>query len=158
MDDDIEYVPHPAAKKIAAKVPCPRPRPAIQVKAERSAKPMPIAAPVKAKAKAKHLNGNNVQMSNLPEFAQTKWRTTFLPTLYGKFFTSDQLFNGFYKDSDQFVTLFQSIIQEVYPDIDYNVTSSDSIHFLVRSNFMLCFSFTLTLMKLNLSFFNKLGI
>jgi len=78
-------------------------------------------------------------MSDLPEFAVEKWRDTFLPTLYDKFFTSDQPFEGFYKGSDRFVALLQGIIKEVYPDVDYEVTSSDSIHFLVRHFYLLTY-------------------
>src|SRR6266446_3598250 len=82
--------------------------------------------------KTKHLNGNNVRVSDLPEFAQEKWRETFLPTLYDKFFASGQPFDGFCRGSDQFIALLQGVIEEVYPNIDYEVTSTDSIHFLVR--------------------------
>jgi len=80
----------------------------------------------------RRMNGNNVRMSDLPEFAQEKWRETFLPTLYDKFFTSDQPFDGFCRGSNQFVALLQALIREVYPNVDYEVTSTDSIHFLVR--------------------------
>ena len=86
----------------------------------------------KTKIKAKRLNGNNVRVADLPEFAQRKWRDTFLPTLYDKFFASDEPFDGFYRCSNEFVALLQSIVEEVYPDVDYEVNSSDSIHFLVR--------------------------
>ena len=51
--------------------------------------------------------------------------------LYDKFFTSDQPSNDFHKGTDEFVTLLQVVIEEVYPEIKYKVTSSDSIHFLV---------------------------
>lgn len=83
------------------------------------------------KTKPKRINGNNVRISDLPEFAEAKWRDTFLPTLYDKFFSSDQPFDTFTTGSDQFVALLQVVIDEVYPDIEYKVTSSDSIHFLV---------------------------
>ncbi|KAF8073481.1 hypothetical protein FPV67DRAFT_1409912 [Lyophyllum atratum] len=58
-------------------------------------------------------------MSDLPEFVREKWRTTFLPTLYDKFFTSDQPFDTFCKGSNEFVTLLQVIVEEVYPDFEY---------------------------------------
>lgn len=77
------------------------------------------------------MNNNNVRVTDLPEFAQKKWRDTFLPTLYDKFFALEEPFSGFYKGSDEFVALLQSVIKEVYPDVDYEVNSSDSIHFLV---------------------------
>jgi len=123
-DSEEDYIPHPS-KKI--------PRP-VHVKAEKRNKDsLPTKTTVTGvKTKTKRLNGNNVRMSDLPKFAEAKWRDTFLPTLYDKFFASDQPFEGFYKGNDQFLALLQGIVEEVYPDIDYEVTSLDSIHFLVR--------------------------
>ncbi|KIM39261.1 hypothetical protein M413DRAFT_29440 [Hebeloma cylindrosporum] len=134
-DKEEDYIPHPAVKKVAAKIPHPvrvkatkRNEVSVPVKIE---KPTNDSLPAKtAKAKRKRLNGNNVRMSDLPEFAEGKWRSTFLPTLYDKFFASDQPFDAFYKGSDQFVALLQAIIEEVYPDVEYKVTATDSIHFL----------------------------
>jgi hypothetical protein len=123
IDEEEDYIPHQASKKFAAKTQRPQ---AVITKREN-----PVTA-VTVKTKTKHLNGNNVRMSDLPSFAIGKWRDTFLPTLYDKFFTSDQPFEGFYKGSDQFIGLLQGIIVEVYPEINYVVTASDSIHFLVR--------------------------
>ena len=99
---------------------------------------------VTVKTKAKCLNGNNVRMTDLPEFARENWRDTFLPTLYDKFFASDQPFDGFCKGSEKFTALLQCIVEEVYPDIDYEVTSSDSIHFLVRF-YLLIFIFVISI-------------
>ena len=126
-DEEEEYVPHPVAKKAAARIPCP-----VHVKSENYNESSMPAVTLKTKIKAKRLNGNNVRVANLPEFAQRKWRDTFLPTLYDKFFASDEPFNGFYRCSDEFVALLQSTVEEVYPDVDYEVNSSDSIHFLVH--------------------------
>lgn len=42
---------------------------------------IPVEIAVATQTKPKHLNGNNVQMSDLPGFAEEKWRDTFLPTL-----------------------------------------------------------------------------
>ena len=92
----------------------------------------PVRVKTAVVVKAKRLNGNNVRMSDLPKFAEGKWRDTFLPTLYNKFFTSNEPFDAFYKGTNEFVALLQVIIEEVYPDIDYKVTSSDGIHFLVH--------------------------
>jgi hypothetical protein len=138
MDDhdehsEEEYVPHAASKKLAVKT-SHASHHGPQVKAEQCNKDSLRTKTVTRalKTKVKRLNGNNVQMSDLPEFAREKWRDTFLPTLYDKFFSSDQPFEGFYKDSDKFVALLQGIIEEVYPDIDYEVSSSDSIQLLVR--------------------------
>jgi hypothetical protein len=102
-----------------------------------------MPATVKKKTK-KYLNGNNVRMADLPEFAQENWRNTFLPTLYDKFFASDQPFDGFCKGSEKFTALLQCIVEEVYPDIDYEVTSSDGIHFLVRLYSALTLAYHLT--------------
>jgi hypothetical protein len=52
--------------------------------------------------------------------------------LYAKFFASNQPFDTFTSGSDQFIALLQGVVEDVYPDIEYKVTSSDSIHFLVR--------------------------
>ena len=150
---DDDYDPRQGVKNVAANIP-----PRVRTKAEkckeepRPVKPWkpkndPVAAPTKAgkpkndsipvktviagKMKPKRLNGNNVRMTNLPEFTKQKWQTTFLPMLYDKFFASDQPFDTFNIGSDQFVDLLQAVINEVYPDIEYKVTSSSSIHFLV---------------------------
>ena len=123
---DEDYVPHPATKKVATKIPHP-----VQVKAEKHKKIKTAAVKSVKTTVTKRLSGNNVRMSDLPKFAQEKWRGTFLPTLYDKFFASDQPFDGFHKGSDHFITLLQTIVKEVFPDINYKVTSSDSIHFLV---------------------------
>jgi len=86
---------------------------------------------VTMKTKLKLLNGNNVQMFDLPEFAGEKWWACFLPTLYDKFFSSNKPFDAFYLGNDTFVAMLQAIIEEVYPEVKYKVTSSDSIYFLV---------------------------
>ena len=70
-------------------------------------------------------------MSDLPEFAKKKWHTSFLPTLYDKFFTSNKPFNAFFLGNDTFVAVLQAIVEEVYPKVEYKVTCSDSIYFLV---------------------------
>ncbi|KAF7762481.1 hypothetical protein Agabi119p4_9074 [Agaricus bisporus var. burnettii] len=82
------------------------------------------------KEKTKQLNGNSVRMADLPEFATMKWRDTFLPTLYDRFFTSSNPFSNFSVSSPAFVGILQDIINEVYPEANYIVTASDSIHFL----------------------------
>lgn len=106
----------------------------MPVKVEKSREDAPLVkTTVATKAKPKRLNGNNVRMSDLPEFAEAKWRDAFLPTLYDKFFASDKPFDAFAKGSDQFVALLQAVVVEVYPDIEYKVTSSGGIHFLVRN-------------------------
>ena len=158
---DDDYDPHRDVKNVAANIP-----PCVRTKAEKREKPGPVkprkpkndpvAAPAKAgkpkndfipvktviaeEMKPKCLNGNNVWMTNLPEFAKQKWWTTFLPTLYDKFFASDQPFDTFNISSDQFVNLLQAVINKVYPDIEYKVMSSSSIHFLVHCfpQFYLC--------------------
>ena len=101
----------------------------VEVKAKKN--PMLGKTVVTVKTKLKHLNGNNVRMSDLPEFAGEKWRARFLPTLYDKFFSSNKPFDAFYLGNDTFVTVLQAIVEEVYPEVKYKVTSSDSIYFLV---------------------------
>lgn len=102
------------------------------VKEQKSKKiPVPVKTEVAVKTKPKRLNGNSVRMSDLPSFAEEKWRSTFLPTLYDKFFASDRPFDTFCVGSDEFVALLQEVVEEVYPEVKYKVTSSDAIHFLV---------------------------
>lgn len=134
-DEELEYVPHPAAKKVTAKLKPEIPRPANDARVKSQKHEKDQASTVKNKTK--RLTGNNVRISDLPEFAQAKWRQIFLPTLYDKFFASSQPFDGFCRGSDQFVALLQDIVEEVYPDVDYEVTSVDSIHFLVS---FLCYT------------------
>ncbi|KAF9554567.1 hypothetical protein CPC08DRAFT_766634 [Agrocybe pediades] len=86
--------------------------------------------PIHAKAKSRRLNGNNVRMADLPDFALAKWKKTFLPTLYTTLYTSDNPFDGFYKGGHTFISLLQNILQHVYPDVNYKVTAHDSVHFL----------------------------
>ena len=125
-DEEEEYVPQPAVKKASRVQVKPRAE-----KPNKSSKPVTTDVTVTLK-KAKRLNNNNVRTTDLPEFAHGKWRDTFLPTLYDKFFSSNQPFDGFNKGSDQFITILQSIIKEVYPDVDYELTPADSIYLLVR--------------------------
>jgi len=138
LTDEEEYVPHPAAKKITAR------NVTTKKAAERK---IPVKVKVEnldrqandtmatAKMTRCRLNGNNVRVSDLPEFAQGKWRETFFPTLYDKFFVSDQPFDDFFRGSDQFITLLQTIVEEVYPNMHYEVISTDSIHFLVHFHY-----------------------
>jgi hypothetical protein len=129
--EDSDYVPHPALKKAAAKISGPvRVKVAAKCKVEEPKDEATVTTKTRIKG-PKRLNGNNVRMSDLPEFAAAKWRDAFLPTLYDKLFTSDQPFDAFAKGSDQFVALLQAVVEEVYPDIKYKVTSSGGIHFLV---------------------------
>jgi hypothetical protein len=41
--------------------------------------------------------------------AAASWRSRFLPTLYDKFFTSNQPFNNFTQNNDQFISLLQTV-------------------------------------------------
>jgi hypothetical protein len=73
-----------------------------------------------------------MQVSDLPDFAQDKtWRKTFLPTLYDKFFALHDPFSQFLKGSKAFLSLLQTMVEEVYPDVTYKVMASDTIHQLV---------------------------
>jgi hypothetical protein len=122
-DDEAnsDYTPHPAGKKVSTKTT----RHPVLVKVEKYKKTK------KSESNIKRLNNNNVRISDLPEFTQRKWRMIFLPTLYDKLFTSSQPFDNFLQNSDQFIALLQTIIKEVFPDINYEVTSSSSIQYLV---------------------------
>ncbi|KAF8156945.1 hypothetical protein B0H34DRAFT_770560 [Crassisporium funariophilum] len=48
-----------------------------------------------------------------------EWRKSILPTLYDKFFSSKDPYSQFFKGSDAFVALLQSIIDEVFPGFTY---------------------------------------
>lgn len=76
LTDEEEYVPHPAAKKVTArnniakkaverKIP-------VKVKVEMSDRQANETVAT-AKRTRRRLNGNNVRVSDLPEFAQGKW-------------------------------------------------------------------------------------
>ena len=148
-DKEEEYAPRAAAKKAAVKIPPPVRVKAVKhkeesmpVKAQMSKKGSVVKTAVAVKAKPKRLNGNNVRIYDLPGFAETEWRGSFLPTLYDKFFSSDKPFDAFYHGSNQFVALLQVIIEEVYPNIEYTVTSSDAIYLLVSHFFSLSSQFS----------------
>jgi len=102
--------------------------------------------------KYKPLNANQVRTSDFPEFARTKWRSTFLPTLYEEFFSSSEPFDAFCKGSNKFIALLQDTVTRVYPDVDYEVTGLDSIHLLVCS-FAWLQLVELSLTKLYMSFY-----
>ncbi|KAF8810007.1 hypothetical protein BYT27DRAFT_7209634 [Phlegmacium glaucopus] len=99
--EEEEYAPRAAAKMVAVEIP-----PLVRVKTEKHKEDsMPVKAQmskkgsvvktaVAVKSKPQCLNGNNVQMSHLPEFAEAEWRGSFLPTLYDKFFSSDKPFDA----------------------------------------------------------------
>ena len=79
-----------------------------------------------------HSNSHNVWVGDLPNFAQDQtWKRTFLPTLYDKFFTSHDPFSQFLKGSEVFLSLLQTTVEEVYPNVMYTVMASDTIHQLV---------------------------
>ena len=80
----------------------------------------------------KRISSHKVRVADLPDFAQdSSWRTLFLPTLYDRFFASDEPFAKFIKGSKSFTEFVQSNISLVYPKIGYKVTSTDAIHSLV---------------------------
>jgi len=141
-DEENEYAPH------AVKIPCAvhiktekHKEDSIPVKAQMPKKGSVAKTAVAMKSKPRRLNGNNVQMSDLPEFAEAEWQGSFLPMLYSKFFSSDKPFDTFYHGSNQFVALLQVIIGEVYPNIEYTITSSDAIYLLVSHSFVLSSQF-----------------
>jgi hypothetical protein len=71
-------------------------------------------------------------MNDLPDFiTQSIWRKKFLPTLYDKFFTSNEPFAQFFKASDTFIALLQEIVDEVFPTSSYEANTSDALHQLV---------------------------
>ena len=78
----------------------------------------------------KHSN-SNARITDLPDFAQEGWWKVFLPTLYDRFFMSDEPFAKFIKGSQPFIAFIQANIGLVYPQINYKVATTDAIHFLV---------------------------
>ncbi|KAF5318667.1 hypothetical protein D9619_011058 [Psilocybe cf. subviscida] len=78
----------------------------------------------------KRFSSNSVRTSDLPKFAINEWRSVFLPTLYDKLFASDEPFATFFKGSQDFVSLLQLTVNEVYPFSDYQVASYDALHAL----------------------------
>lgn len=93
---------------------------------------LPAPSKVVAHPKTRRITANNVRVNDLPGFiTQSIWRNKFLPTLYDKFFTSDEPFAQFYKASDTFITLLQEIVDEVFPNTSYKANTSDALHQLV---------------------------
>ena len=84
-----------------------------------------------------------------------KWRTAFLPTLIDKFFTSDRPFDSFNIGSDEFIMLLKAIIKEVFPNFKYEVTSTDSIHFLVC--YILCCFLKRLLISIHPQAYNRIN-
>jgi len=80
-----------------------------------------------------HFKLGNVRISNLLDFAveNSKWRKVFLPTLYNRFFASDEPFLKFIKGGQSFIKFLQFTVGLVFPKITYKVTSTDTIHLLV---------------------------
>lgn len=87
---------------------------------------------VKPPVKPRRLNSSNTRVTDLPDFVRAKWRTAVLPTLYDKFFASEEPFSHFFKGSDTFTALLQTIVDEVFPDINYRVHEAEALHNLVR--------------------------
>ena len=81
-----------------------------------------------------HFKLGNIRISDLPDFAveNSKWRKVFLPTLYDRFFASDEPFLKFIKGGQPFIKFLQVTVGLVYPRITYKVTSTDAIHLLVH--------------------------
>jgi len=89
------------------------------------------ASHITGNAKAPQLNGNTVRASDLPDFAKAEWKEKFLPTLYDRFYILDKPFDGFQKGSNLFIALVQQIVEDMYENVDYKVTGTESIHLLV---------------------------
>lgn len=105
-------------------------------KARKSTTPSPTLlrkdVTTKAVAKAvKKFSSNSVCVSDLPDFAVKDWHSIFLPTLFDKFFASSEPFTSFFKGSQDFVSLLQLTVEEVYLFSDYKVTPYDALHALV---------------------------
>jgi hypothetical protein len=84
--------------------------------------------------KRRNVNTNNIRIEDLPDFARDQtWRKSFLPTLYDKFFASENPFSQFAKGNKEFISLLQAIVKEVYPTVKYEVSAHKSIHALVSS-------------------------
>jgi hypothetical protein len=114
--------PTKPSTKVTAKIPAP------SIKTEMKGK----ASQKMAVDTKRPLSGNKVRVVDLPDFAQdSSWRTLFLPTLYDRFFASDEPFAKFIKGSQSFTAFVQTNISLVYPEIGYKVTSTDAIHSLV---------------------------
>ena len=59
-------------------------------------------------------SAHKVRVTDLPQFAQGKWRKAFFPTLYDKFFTSNEPFDAFAKGSDDFIALLQPLLRRFF--------------------------------------------
>ncbi|KAL0062997.1 hypothetical protein AAF712_010128 [Marasmius tenuissimus] len=61
---------------------------------------------------------------NLPLWAEknNRWKTTFLDTLYAKYFADTEPFANYRKGEQQFLVTVQACAELVYPDEEYTVT------------------------------------
>jgi len=124
-DEEI-VLPTKHMKKPSTRVTAKIPMPSIKTEAKGKAS-QKMAVDTKCS-----LSGNKVRIVDLPDFAQgSSWRTLFLPTLYDRFFASNEPFTKFIKGSQSFTAFVQTNINLVYPEIGYKVTSTDAIHSLV---------------------------
>lgn len=76
---------------------------------------------------------NNVRVTDLPEFTQVnlKWRKIFVPYLYNTLFQSEAPFKDFVLGTEKFIRIVQSVVDRVYPEVDYTVKRNEPIHLLV---------------------------
>ena len=134
--------PHNVKKSIAAaRIPGP-----LKGKTVERKQKVPQNDPAAIETKC-HFKLGNVRISDLPDFAvkNSKWRKVFLPTLYDRFFASDEPFLKFIKGGQPFIEFLQFTVHIIFPGIIYKVTSTDAIHLLVW-NFSHYDLITLTIM------------
>jgi hypothetical protein len=93
-------------------------------------------SPVKAKAKATTTGSKNVKVeakegnlysnTDIPQFMQSGWSSSFLPTLYDCLGSSEKLFDHFCK-GPEIIAKIQAAIEAVWLGTDYCVAwSNDS--------------------------------
>ncbi|KAF6755244.1 hypothetical protein DFP72DRAFT_1122970 [Ephemerocybe angulata] len=73
--------------------------------------------------RVRQLTAHTVRKPDLPPFTQVerRWATTFLPTLYDQFHRSREPFKDWFVSTPRLVTIIQGVVDEIYPDFDYNV-------------------------------------
>lgn len=73
----------------------------------------------------------------LPAFAQAKWISSYLPTLYAAFSTTDEPFKNFTKNSEVFLALVQDVVDKVWPESTHKVIFKSAIFSMVSFHFFL---------------------
>ncbi|KAF8164330.1 hypothetical protein BJ912DRAFT_1068402 [Pholiota molesta] len=116
--------PKPSAKKVTIK----KTRVAtVKIKSEQK-ESLPGPNEEVVHRPTRRFTASSIRTDDLPDFMKPLWRKAFLPTLYDKFFASNEPFLQFFKGSNAFIALLQDIVDEVFPTTSYKVNMTDAVY------------------------------